>query len=95
MGTGDNTPHYISTPNNERVYTDTEKETLHRVHWQNVFTDEDDFDEDEQTAATVREFLTDNLHRQHPFPFSDQSRLDDTNFLSTPITNADVTKSNK
>lgn len=95
MGTGDNSPQYLTAPDNSKVYTDPEKELIHREHWKNVFTEndnDDDPDEDEETTTTVRQFLTDNLHRQSPYPNSDLSRLEDNNFLSTPITNADVTR---
>lgn len=93
MDTGDNSPHHLTSPDDGKAYSDIEKEVIHRTNWQNVFTDDEDFDEDEQTVATVRQCLTGNLHRQSPSPFSDYSRLEDDNsLLSTPATNADVTR---
>ena len=77
MGNGDNTPQHLLAPDNTKVYTDTEKELIHREHMTNIFTDDYDPDEDNETN-TVRQFLNDNLRRQSPYHYANLSRLDAT-----------------
>lgn len=91
MGTGDNTPQYLNSPDNRKAYTDTEKEKIHRNHMINTFTDDYDPDENDETETTVRQFLNDTLPRQSPYHYSDLSRLDDDNNpLSSSIRNEDI-----
>lgn len=79
-------PHYLYSPTNAKIYSDIDKEALHRHHWSEVFTDNNDLWDDEETAMTVRTFLTNNLHRTYPYPDAGLTRLNtDNDFLTLEI----------
>ena len=91
MGTADNTPQYLLSPDNTKIFSDHDKELLHRQHWQEIYSDEDDPDIDEETERTVRLFLTTNLQRTFPYDYADMTRLDAENSpLTFPITNDEI-----
>ena len=91
MGTSDNSPQYLLSPDNVKIFSDTDKELLHRQHWKDIFTEDDDPTYDEDTDETVRLFLTNNIQRTFPYDYSDLSRLDNENSpLTSPITNDEI-----
>lgn len=73
LGNNTQDPHYLKDTNNIKVYTNEGKEQLHREHWEQIFIEEDDEDEDNDTV--VYDYLRDNIFRTVPYELSNLSRL--------------------
>lgn len=64
---------------------------IHGQHWQQIFTDQGDPDQDEDTDNTVRQYFNNNLHCTHINDYTDLTRLQTgDNPLSSPITNYEI-----
>lgn len=90
-GTDTSNPPYLTKPNGEKIYKDSEKEKLLREIWEEVYTDHD-LDERNETEEEVRQFLNLNQHKITPYHTGDINRLNsDNNFLTFEITNDQIT----
>lgn len=78
MGTNNNDPHYLINNNNKKAQSDREKEQLHRQIWSEVFSGENEPEDDEADDhdTEVRSFLQRSSEKISPFPEVDLSRLD-------------------
>ena len=83
-------PHYLLDSNNIKVYSKENKERLHRELWNNVFTEEDDYEGEDEIQDTVTTFLNNNLQRLTPFQTSDITRLNANNYTISKITTLEI-----
>lgn len=88
-GNRENEPHYIRNKHNNKVYTDREKEEVHREYWQEIFSGEEDGEEDHMENEIVLHNIRNNTHRTIPYNNSDITRLN-TQHTDTTITTEEL-----
>ena len=89
---GSNTPnpHYLLDHNNTKVYTDSGKAQLHKQIWSNIYTEDDDYNGEEETIEEVNNFHRINHQRLTPYHTGDITRLRADNYLTTQISNNEI-----
>ncbi|KAK4325520.1 hypothetical protein Pmani_003868 [Petrolisthes manimaculis] len=84
--------YYLLDDRNERIYKHQDQEKLHREIWDNVFQEDEDEAENEDTTNLVKEFLTENIDRTTPYHTSNKDRLNDIDDLLTDEINEEEIK---
>lgn len=90
MGNNTPDPHYLIDGNNTKISTPEEKEHLHRELWCKIFTEDEEYEGDEETEAEVRNYLNNNQHRITPFDTADSERLNPELHFTSPITTSEI-----
>lgn len=80
-------PHYLKNKDNRKVYTNEEKEEVHREYWKDIFK-EDEVQQNEDTEI-IYEYMQNNLYRSIPYNNADITRLG-TGILDETITEDEV-----
>ena len=89
-GNNNPTPHYLLNEDNAKVYTNEGKAQLHKQLWSNIFTEDNEYNGDDETEEEVRNFLTLNHQRITPYHTGDITRLNSENYFTTPISNNEI-----
>lgn len=84
------TTHYLLDADNRKHYTSQDQEKIHREVWKDVFRDDVEEDEENETDTTVRNFLEANADRLTPYHTSDLTRLNSENPLTELISDNEV-----
>ena len=90
-GTNNNTP-YIINNNNEKLYTDREKEGEFQNIWRNIFkiSDQENLEFDPNHERIIKDYVNRNEFQLEQYQRADTDRLDPTNYLTRPVTTLDI-----
>ena len=80
-------PHYLKDRHNRKIYTNEEKEEVHREYWEDIFRE--DREERDEDTEVVYDHMQNNLHRCIPYNTADITRLG-TGTIDTTIAKEDV-----
>ena len=54
-------PHYIKDKSNIKLYTNEDKETLHRKYWQEIFNGQEEEEEEDNNTETILQHIQNNI----------------------------------
>ena len=79
---------YLVDERGQQQHSDVDKEHLHRTRWQLVFTDDEDYDDNETVLEHLN--LNNNILRTHPYNNADPTRLTGQTALDCLISRQDI-----
>ncbi len=93
---GNNAQHtnYLQDKDGNKHYTDKQKCTIMQQTWRDIFriTEDEENDFDTQHSEHIETYIQTEQHRTTPYNTTDQTRLDNSNFYTRPITVEEVKK---